>query len=92
MGLTKALFAAGAPHNILVNGLVVGVSESDQLRGVLRGARFEGWVTFPDPCRRALAYPDGPDRRAEEFANAVCFLACDAASYITGCTLNVDGA
>jgi NAD(P)-dependent dehydrogenase (short-subunit alcohol dehydrogenase family) len=32
-----------------------------------------------------------PDRRAEEFANIVCFLASDAGSYITGTAINVDG-
>jgi 3-oxoacyl-[acyl-carrier protein] reductase len=29
--------------------------------------------------------------RAEEFANIACFLASDAASYITGTGINVDG-
>ncbi len=28
---------------------------------------------------------------AQEFANAACFLASDAASYITGTAINVDG-
>ena len=28
---------------------------------------------------------------AEEFANLACFLASDAASYITGTAINVDG-
>jgi NAD(P)-dependent dehydrogenase (short-subunit alcohol dehydrogenase family) len=37
---------------------------------------------------------DIPMRRAgkpEEFANIACFLASDAASYITGTAINVDG-
>jgi NAD(P)-dependent dehydrogenase (short-subunit alcohol dehydrogenase family) len=29
--------------------------------------------------------------RAEEFANMTCFLASDAASYITGTATNIDG-
>jgi len=29
--------------------------------------------------------------RAEEFANIACFLVSDAASYVTGCAINVDG-
>ena len=30
-------------------------------------------------------------RKADEFANLACFLASDAASYITGTAINVDG-
>jgi len=30
-------------------------------------------------------------RRAEGFANIACFLVSDAASYVTGCAINVDG-
>jgi len=29
--------------------------------------------------------------QAEEFANVACFLASDAASYVTGVAINVDG-
>jgi 3-oxoacyl-[acyl-carrier protein] reductase len=29
--------------------------------------------------------------RAEEFANIACFLVSDAASYVTGCAISVDG-
>ena len=35
--------------------------------------------------------PMGRMGRAEEFANIACFLASDAASYVTGCAINVDG-
>ena len=28
---------------------------------------------------------------AEEFANLACFLVSDAASYVTGCAINIDG-
>jgi len=35
--------------------------------------------------------PLGRMGRAEEFANIACFLASDAASYVTGCAINVDG-
>jgi NAD(P)-dependent dehydrogenase (short-subunit alcohol dehydrogenase family) len=35
--------------------------------------------------------PLGRMGRAEEFANITCFLVSDAASYVTGCAINVDG-
>ena len=35
--------------------------------------------------------PIGRMGRAEEFANVAAFLASDAASYVTGCAINVDG-
>ena len=35
--------------------------------------------------------PLGRMSRAEEFANIATFLASDAASYVTGCAINVDG-
>ena len=35
--------------------------------------------------------PMGRVGTAQEFANAACFLASDAASYITGTAINVDG-
>ena len=35
--------------------------------------------------------PLGRMGRAEEFAAVATFLASDAASYVTGCAINVDG-
>jgi 3-oxoacyl-[acyl-carrier protein] reductase len=88
MALTKVLAAEGAPHNVLVNALLVGQIESDQWR---RRAEAAG-----RPLRELLDglgkdIPLGRVGRAEEFANLACFLASDAASYITGTAINVDG-
>jgi 3-oxoacyl-[acyl-carrier protein] reductase len=41
--------------------------------------------------RRAKDIPLRRIGKAEEFANLACFLASDAASYITGTAINVDG-
>ncbi|HWD57563.1 MAG TPA: SDR family oxidoreductase [Stellaceae bacterium] len=35
--------------------------------------------------------PMGRMGKAEEFANVATFLASDAAGYVTGCAINVDG-
>jgi len=92
MALTKALSAEGAPYNILVNGLVVGVIESDQLRRAYEAGGAKGeWEDFLKRSAERAQIPMGRIGRAEEFANAACFFASDAASYVTGCTLNVDG-
>jgi NAD(P)-dependent dehydrogenase (short-subunit alcohol dehydrogenase family) len=90
MAFTKALSMEGAPHNVLVNSLHVGVIVSDQ---IVRRHRREGAnVSLDDFIRQAgQGVPLGRMGRAEEFANVACFLASDAASYVTGCAINVDG-
>ena len=90
MALTKALSMEGAPYNVLVNSLHVGVIVSDQ---IVRRHRREGTnVSLDEFIRKAgEGVPLGRMGRAEEFANVACFLASDAASYVTGCAINVDG-
>jgi 3-oxoacyl-[acyl-carrier protein] reductase len=90
MAFTKALSQEGAPYNVLVNSLHVGVIVSDQ---IIRRHRREGAnVSLEEFIRQAgQGVPLGRMGRAEEFANAACFLASDAASYVTGCAINVDG-
>jgi 3-oxoacyl-[acyl-carrier protein] reductase len=90
MAFTKALSMEGAPHNVLVNSLHVGVIVSDQI--VRRHQREGANVSLEDFIRQAgQGVPLGRMGRAEEFANIACFLASDAASYVTGCAINVDG-
>jgi 3-oxoacyl-[acyl-carrier protein] reductase len=90
MAFTKALSQEGAPHNVLVNSLHVGVIVSDQI--VRRHLREGANVSLQDFIAQAgRAVPLGRMGRAEEFANVACFLASDAASYVTGCAINVDG-
>jgi NAD(P)-dependent dehydrogenase (short-subunit alcohol dehydrogenase family) len=88
MALTKVLSGEGAAHGILVNAMLVGLIESDQW---VRRAQATGV-----PLRDVLAnmgkdIPLGRVGTAQEFANLACFLASDAASYITGTAINVDG-
>jgi 3-oxoacyl-[acyl-carrier protein] reductase len=88
MALTKVLAAEGAPHNVLVNALLVGLIEADQH---VRRAQRTG-IALEDYYRASSKeVPLGRMGRAEEFANIACFLASDAASYITGTAINVDG-
>jgi 3-oxoacyl-[acyl-carrier protein] reductase len=90
MAFTKALSMEGAPHNVLVNSLHVGVIVSDQI--VRRHQREGANVSLDDFIAQAgRGVPMGRMGRAEEFANVATFLASDAASYVTGCAINVDG-
>ena len=90
MAFTKALSQEGAPHNVLVNSLHVGVIVSDQIKR--RFDRERPNVSFEQYVADAgKGVPMGRMGKAEEFANVACFLASDAASYVTGCAINVDG-
>jgi len=88
LALTKVLAHEGAPHNVLVNAMLVGLIEADQ--HVQRAAK-EGIDLADYFSRRAKDIPLRRIGKAEEFANLACFLVSDAASYITGTAINVDG-
>jgi 3-oxoacyl-[acyl-carrier protein] reductase len=88
MALTKVLAGEGAPHGILVNALLVGLIESDQW--VQRAAKL-GIPLADYLADMAKEIPMGRVGAAQEFANMACFLASDAASYITGTAVNIDG-
>ena len=49
------------------------------------------YEAFLDDMVRARRIPMGRIGESEEFANLACFLASDAASYVTGVAINVDG-
>jgi 3-oxoacyl-[acyl-carrier protein] reductase len=88
MALTKVLAGEGAPFNVLVNAMLVGQIESDQWR---RRADAAGRPMAELLAELGKDIPLGRVGHAEEFANLACFLASDAASYITGTAINVDG-
>jgi 3-oxoacyl-[acyl-carrier protein] reductase len=88
MAMTKALSHELAPHNVLVNALLVGLIRADQ--HVQRAKRTN--VPLED-YYKALEkeIPIGRLGEAEEFANLACFLASEQGGYITGTAVNVDG-
>jgi NAD(P)-dependent dehydrogenase (short-subunit alcohol dehydrogenase family) len=84
MGLTRVLATEGAAANIRVNAVAPGYTRTELLQQALDdGSQEEGWMLRSVPLGR-LADPD-------EIARAVCYLASDDASYVTGQTLLVDG-
>ena len=92
MALTKAMAGEGAAHNVLVNGLVVGLIDSDQHARAWKAKGSEGtYEAFIDQIAERSRVPMKRMGTAQEFANVACFLASDMASYVTGVALNVDG-
>lgn len=90
--LSKILANEGAPYNILVNALMTGLIDSDQ--HVRRHANDDRGLTYEQfkvEMAEKAKIPLGRIGEAEEFANVACFLASDAASYVTGVDINIDG-
>jgi NAD(P)-dependent dehydrogenase (short-subunit alcohol dehydrogenase family) len=88
IALTKAMSKDLAEHGILVNTVCVGMIKSAQQE---RMGEVHGRT--PDEHYRELgkSVPLGRVGEAEEVANVVAFLASEAASYVTGASINVDG-
>jgi NAD(P)-dependent dehydrogenase (short-subunit alcohol dehydrogenase family) len=90
MALTKVLANEGAPHNVLVNALLVGIIESDQW--VRRHAAEQRNITWDEwKAEQGKSVPLGRIGRAEEFAAMALLLASDMGGYVTGTAINVDG-
>jgi 3-oxoacyl-[acyl-carrier protein] reductase len=92
LALTKALSKENAPHNVLVNAMLVGLIDSDQWQRRHKTAAGAG-KTY-DEFLAGMAkgrIPIGRMGKAEEFARMACFLCSDAGSFITGVAINVDG-
>ena len=84
LGLTRALAVEWAPQGIRVNAIAPGFIYSDMTDKALN--------SDPDRKRRVMdRTPMGRMGQAEEVAAAAVFLCSDAASYITGVNLPVDG-
>lgn len=90
MALMKVMSQEGAKDGILVNGMLVGLIDSDQ--HVRRHAR-EGSNTPYDDFRAKMGVnvPIGRIGKAEEFAAMACFLCSDLAGFTTGAAINMDG-
>ncbi len=81
LGLTRSVAREVASRNITCNAVAAGVVETDIWNGVP-----------PSAIDAMLALiPAGRKGTPEDIAEAVAFFASDAASYITGQVLNVDG-
>ena len=88
LAMTKALSKEFAPDNILVNTICIGKIKSGQherryTKDGISAEEYYGKLGKDIPMKRA--------GEAQEVANVITFLVSDAASYVTGTSINLDG-
>jgi NAD(P)-dependent dehydrogenase (short-subunit alcohol dehydrogenase family) len=81
--LTKAEVVDWAPYNIRINVVAPTFVLTPLSKGMLEDPQFKSYIMDNIPFRRLATL--------EDVASAVCFLASDQASMITGTILPVDG-
>jgi 3-oxoacyl-[acyl-carrier protein] reductase len=90
--LSKTLATELAPHKIRVNQLIPGRIFTDRVQEIDADNAKRAGITVPQQQQRIFAaIPLGRYGDPEEFAAAAVFLLSDAAAYITGASLQVDG-
>jgi 3-oxoacyl-[acyl-carrier protein] reductase len=88
LAITKALSKEFAPDNILVNTVCIGKIKSGQHE---RRFKKEGISADEYYSKMSKDIPMKRVGEAEEVANVITFLVSDAASYVTGTSVNLDG-
>lgn len=90
--LAKTFADEFASKKIRVNQLIPGRIATERLTYLDEANAKKAGITLEDQRKRSMAtIPMGRYGDPEEFARAAAFLLSDAASYITGATLQVDG-
>lgn len=82
--LTKGMAVDLAPYGITVNGIGPGYFKTELTAGLVADEKFNSWLINRTPARRWGS--------VDELAPAAVFLASDAAAFINGHILYIDGA
>lgn len=82
-GLIRSAAADYAGQGIRVNGIAPGLIRSAATEGFFKGAKAEEQL--------AAQYPLGRYGHVDDAANAICWLLCNEAEWITGQVLAIDG-
>ncbi|WP_342431009.1 SDR family oxidoreductase [Neobacillus sp. FSL H8-0543] len=89
MALTKAMSKDLGPDNIRVNTVCIGLIRSEQIEKMWKNQAPElSWEEFSQKDRQI---PLGRIGNTDEAAKVITFLVSDAASYVTGTSVNIDG-
>lgn len=83
MNLTQSLAQEWGKDGVRVNAIIVGLAETENVEATYGDSEAQAAV--------AASLPLGRMCRGGDVADAICFLASDAAQYISGARLNVDG-
>lgn len=90
MALTKAMSNDVGKYNIRVNTVCIGLIRSGQIEQRWKKAMPDRpWEDYSKEVGKAI--PLGRIGNTEEAAKVITFLASDAASYVTGTAVNIDG-
>lgn len=92
VGLTQALALELAPHNVTVNCVAPGSTDTDMMDGTFRRTGERMGIPF-EMVKMGVArfIPLGRQAEPREIAEVVAYLCSPAAAYITGQTISVDG-
>ena len=90
MALTKAMSKDLGPDNIRVNTVCIGLIRSDQIEKMWKESNPDlTWAQYSSLKEHNV--PLSRIGNTEEAAKVITFLVSDAASYVTGTSVNVDG-
>lgn len=90
LALTKAMSKDLGKDNIRVNSVCIGLIRSDQIENMWKAeAPAVTWEEYSKQVGQNI--PLGRVGDTEEAANVITFLVSDAASYVTGTAVNIDG-